>query len=105
MSKLDIENSSLIDFIKSDKNLPEDSLFENELKEFIANKIRYLTDKERKVIVMRYGLDGNKAKSLQQIGDILNLTRERIRQIQNISLEKIRSNIRTEAKFRESKSC
>ena len=103
LSKLDSEDSSLINFIKSDKNSPEDNLLENELKDFVASIIKILDQKERKVIIMRYGLDDNREKTLQEIGDVLGLTRERVRQIQNKSLEKIRRNIQTEAKFREIK--
>ena len=103
LSKSDSEHSNLINFIKLNKDLPEDNLLENELKDFIASVIQILEPKEQKVIIMRYGLDDNKEKTLQEIGNILGLTRERVRQIQNKSLDRIKRNIRAKAKFEEIK--
>ena len=50
-----------------------------------------LSDKEQNVINLRFGLEDNKLKTLQEIGNILGYTRERVRQIQNIALRKIRN--------------
>lgn len=50
-----------------------------------------LTERERNIIEMRFGLTGKKSMTLQKIGEKLQLTRERIRQIQNIALKKIKS--------------
>ncbi len=52
-----------------------------------------LDERERKIIEMRFGLDGKKSKTLQQIGRKLKLTRERIRQLQNIALRKLKFNM------------
>jgi len=60
----------------------------NEIKEIIDG----LEEKEKKIIVLRYGLDGGKSKSLAEIGKVLNLSRERVRQIEKRALRKIRSN-------------
>jgi len=50
-----------------------------------------LSDKEQSVINLRFGLEDNKLKTLQEIGNILGYTRERVRQIQNMALHKIRN--------------
>ena len=50
-----------------------------------------LKDKERKVIVYRFGLEGEEPKTLEQIGNIFGLTRERVRQIEAAALAKLRA--------------
>ena len=50
-----------------------------------------LSDKEQNVINLRFGLEDNKLKTLQEVGNILGYTRERVRQIQNIAVDKIRN--------------
>ena len=50
-----------------------------------------LSEREKNIIIKRYGLDGNKPKTLEEVGDLIGLTRERIRQILNDSYEKIRN--------------
>jgi len=49
-----------------------------------------LDDRERKIILMRFGLDGGKPKTLEEVGKKFGVTRERIRQLQNIALAKLR---------------
>jgi len=58
-----------------------------ELREMVETK---LGPKERKIITLRFGLKGGKGMTLNEIGDIMNLSRERIRQIQSTALEKLR---------------
>ena len=49
-----------------------------------------LDDRERKIIFQRFGLDGGKPKTLEEVGKKFGVTRERIRQLQNITLAKLR---------------
>jgi RNA polymerase primary sigma factor len=49
-----------------------------------------LDDREKKIIFSRFGLDGGKAKTLEEVGKKFGVTRERIRQLQNIALMKLR---------------
>jgi RNA polymerase primary sigma factor len=49
-----------------------------------------LDDRERKIINSRFGLDGHKTKTLEEVGVKFGVTRERIRQLQNIALRKLR---------------
>lgn len=91
LSKLDNEDGTLIDFLTSDEELPEIKLLENELKEFVFSIIQNLTSREQQIIIMRYGLNDDEEKTLQEIGGILELTRERIRQIEVKVMTKIRN--------------
>jgi len=59
--------------------------------ERIVGWLGVLKDKERKVIVYRFGLEGEEPKTLEQIGNIFGLTRERVRQIEAAALAKLRA--------------
>ncbi len=50
----------------------------------------YLTELERKILYLYYGLDDGEERTLEEIGSLLGVTRERIRQIQNRAFEKLR---------------
>lgn len=58
-----------------------------ELGKKVLKTLNRLDERKRKVIAMRYGVDGEAPKTLQAIGNLYNLTRERIRQIQNLALQ------------------
>ena len=58
--------------------------------ERIEELLSVLTPKEREVIRLRFGLDGKEGRTLREIGEIFNLTRERIRQIETEALRKLR---------------
>lgn len=68
----------------------EEIIMKLELREKIDELLKTLTDREKKVLILRYGLKDNKQRTLEEVGKILNLTRERIRQIENQALEKLR---------------
>lgn len=63
---------------------------EHSLKEIIADALSTLSEREREVIIARYGLNGDKEKTLEEVGAIYNLTRERIRQIEKKALKRLR---------------
>lgn len=69
----------------------EEEIWHYHLKAIIENTLSTLTPKQRSVIIMRFGLENHKPKSLQAISGILNLTRERIRQIENKALQNMRN--------------
>ena len=85
------EDSVLGDFLESDTfQSPENKAEYNALKESIGEAISELTERERNVIIFRYGLYGEKPHTLEEIAVQYGVTRERIRQIENKSLRKLR---------------
>ena len=60
-------------------------------KETLRNILGALSARERRVLELRYGLDGNHPRTLDEVGRTFNVTRERVRQIENQSLKKLQS--------------
>ncbi len=89
----DDDDSSLGDFIEDeDRVSPEDSAATQLLKEQIASILSTLTDREQKIIKMRFGIGGGKSHTLEEVGAEFSVTRERIRQIEAKALAKLRKN-------------
>lgn len=87
------DDSSLGDFIEDeDRVSPEDSAATQLLKEQIAAILQTLTDREQKIIKMRFGIGGGKSHTLEEVGAEFSVTRERIRQIEAKALTKLRKN-------------
>jgi RNA polymerase primary sigma factor len=84
------EDSRLGDFIESDGETPEDQVSKNLLREDLESVLGTLSPRERDVLRLRYGLDDGRMKTLEEIGQIFNVTRERIRQIEAKALRKLR---------------
>jgi RNA polymerase sigma factor (sigma-70 family) len=70
----------------------EGEMIKASFEEQIRRVLSELDDKERDVISMRFGLDGEEPRTLQEIGENLGLSRERIRQIESKAKEKLRRN-------------
>jgi RNA polymerase primary sigma factor len=87
----DEEETPLIDFIE-DKNsmTPHDGASIRELKELVCAALTPLTERERIVLRLRFGIGTGVEHTLEEIGRFLGLTRERIRQIESKALEKLR---------------
>jgi RNA polymerase primary sigma factor len=73
---------------------PAENLSDKILQEEIADLLRVLDDRERKIIMSRFGLDGGNSRTLEEVGEKFGVTRERIRQLQNIALAKLRRALR-----------
>ena len=87
------EDSSLVEFIPSDANLDDVVIHEVEqknLREKIDELLTGLNDQEQKVLRMRFGLDDDDPKTLEEIGKVFGVTRERIRQIEAKAIRKLR---------------
>lgn len=84
------EDSRLGDFIEADGETPEDEVSKSLLREDLENVLDTLSPRERDVLRLRYGLDDGRMKTLEEIGQIFNVTRERIRQIEAKALRKLR---------------
>lgn len=89
-SKGEISDSKVGDFIEDEKLGPEEEVINKSLKNAIESLLSTLTDKEREIIIMRFGLYDVKPMSLKEIGDQYGLTKERIRQIEKRAIEKMR---------------
>lgn len=86
--------SILSDFIEDDKEvLPIVSAGRNLLKERIKEILSDLTEREQKILSMRFGLEDGIFHTLEEVGNKFNVTRERIRQIEAKALEKIREHV------------
>jgi len=73
---------------------PAENLSDKDLQEEVADLLGVLDDRERKIINSRFGLDGGKSRTLEEVGQKFGVTRERIRQLQNIALAKLRRALR-----------
>jgi RNA polymerase sigma factor (sigma-70 family) len=86
----DHEDCTLGELIEFDGETPEEQASKNLFTEDLESVLDTLTPRQRDVIRMRFGLDDGREKSLQEIGNIFNLTRERIRQIEGKALLRLR---------------
>lgn len=84
------EDSHLVDFIPSDEYVsPDDEVSRELLKEDLIKVLDLLTEREAKVIRLRFGLDDDKQRTLEEVGRSLGVTRERIRQIEAKAIRKL----------------
>ena len=85
------EDSHLGDFIPDDSALtPQDAASQSMLKEQLSAVLSTLTPREEKVIRLRFGLDDGRPRTLEEVGEEFDVTRERIRQIEAKALRKLR---------------
>ncbi len=85
------DDSHLGDFIEDDTVLsPADSAAFTMLREELAQALESLTERERQVVKLRFGLEDGRARTLEEVGKEFNVTRERIRQIEAKALRKLR---------------
>ena len=90
------EDSHLGDFIQDDNvPVPADAAAFTLLKEQLVEVLSTLTDREQKVLRLRFGLDDGRARTLEEVGKEFNVTRERIRQIEAKALRKLRNPVRS----------
>ena len=85
------DDSHLGDFIKDDSILgPEEAASYAVLQDQIAKLLETLTDREQRVLILRFGLQDGRTRTLEEVGKEFNVTRERIRQIEAKALRKLR---------------
>lgn len=91
------EDSTFEDVISDSKSaMPDEILNSKESVRYLVSLLDELDPRERKVIRLRYGLDDNRPRTLDEISLLLNRSRERVRQIQKLALDKLRSNFSDE---------
>jgi len=84
--------TTFVDQIVDDRNAsPDQGAYEDSLKRDMDRALESLTDRERTILVRYYGLNGVKARTLEDIGKEMGYTRERIRQIKEQAIDKLRS--------------
>lgn len=88
----DGEDSSMIDFLAGDSSNTDRELAIESLKAEVSRILKLLTDKEQKVVRAFFGIDGSPEMTLDEIGEKYNLTRERVRQIKEKALRRLRHN-------------
>ncbi len=90
------EENTLLDVLENQDTPETDSMLINEsLSEEIKRSLATLTEREREIIVLFFGLGTNHALSLEEIGEKFNLTRERVRQIKDKALQRLRHTSRS----------
>jgi RNA polymerase primary sigma factor len=90
------EENTLLDVLENTDSPDTDSMLINEsLSEEIKRSLATLTEREREIIVLFFGLGTNHALSLEEIGEKFNLTRERVRQIKDKALQRLRHTSRS----------
>ena len=86
------ENLSLEDYIADDNyTSPEENTQNILLKKYIENFLNKLSEREKQIIVGRFGVDGSKPRTLEELGKTLGFSKERIRQIESSALKKLRN--------------
>ena len=92
----DGDKNSLIDIIKDDNQIePDTPLMNDSLKDEIRNSLETLKDREKMVIKMYFGIERDYALTLNEIGEEFNLTRERVRQIKEKAIRRLRHRSRS----------
>lgn len=84
------EDSHLMDFIEDKQMMPADAATLQILREEMAQAMSVLTEREQKVLRMRFGFDDGNPRTLEEVGREFQVTRERIRQIEGKALRKLR---------------
>jgi RNA polymerase primary sigma factor len=89
------EENTLLDVLENDDPNTDSSLIDESLSEEIRRSLATLTEREREIIVLFFGLSTNHPLSLEEIGEKFNLTRERVRQIKDKALQRLRHTSRS----------
>jgi len=99
----DEDSNNLSEIVPDEKALsPYQQLEDKTLKNMLAELMKHLDQREATILKYRFGLDGGPERTLEEVGEKFGVTRERVRQIQNIALAKLRKMIqKLEAKKNE----
>ncbi len=89
------EENTLLDVLENDNPETDSLLIDESLSEEIKRSLSTLTEREREIIVLFFGLSTNHPLSLEEIGEKFNLTRERVRQIKDKALQRLRHTSRS----------
>lgn len=96
------EDTSFGDLVGDDRaEDPFEALRDRDLREEVVDLLDQLDGRERQIISFRFGLDGGRERTLEEVGKKFGVTRERIRQIQNIALHKMRKALHKREEMKE----
>lgn len=84
------EENSLLDVLESDEETPDAELIDDSLRKEVSRALATLSQRESSILSLYYGLGGQKALTLEEIGERFNLTRERVRQIKQTATDKLK---------------
>lgn len=84
------EENSLLDVLENDEERPDSELIDDSLRTEVGRALATLTQRESSILSLYYGLGGEKALTLEEIGERFSLTRERVRQIKQTATEKLK---------------
>jgi RNA polymerase primary sigma factor len=85
------EDNKLLDYLPDTINpTPDEQIFVKALTESIEEALSHLKERESKILRLYFGLDGNEPMTLEEIGALLGITRERVRQIKEKALSRLR---------------
>jgi RNA polymerase primary sigma factor len=88
------DSNSFMDFISEDEdNQPDRLVFKKMDRDFVRRSLEELNDRERTIIQMYYGLNNDEPKTLKEVGEKFGITRERVRQIKEHAIEKLRQSL------------
>ncbi|MFT7435242.1 MAG: RNA polymerase primary sigma factor, partial [Psychromonas sp.] len=92
------EENSLLDVLENDQEVkPDQELMADSLRREVLRALSTLTQREAEVIMYYFGLNGEQAMTLEEIGEKFNLTRERVRQIKEKAIRRLRQTSRSKA--------
>jgi RNA polymerase primary sigma factor len=92
------EENSLLDVLENDSEIkPDQGLIDDSLRREVMRALSTLTQREAEVITYYFGLNGEQAMTLEEIGEKFNLTRERVRQIKEKAIRRLRQTSRSKA--------
>jgi len=95
----DDDSTELIEIVgDTEAQDPFELLRDKNLQDEVGDLLNILDDRERRILNCRFGLDGSTPKTLEEVGESFGVTRERIRQLQNIALTKLRRALRKKEK-------
>ena len=90
----DQDDNALVDYLMDENaQMPDDETFEHALSDDMERALDTLADREKQILSLYFGLGGEEPLTLEEIGQKLGLTRERIRQIKERALEKMRGSL------------
>lgn len=85
------ENEDMLNFLVDPDPTPDQEIIQDLIKEYISQKLDRLTEVEKKILILRFGLADGRSRTLKEIANKLGKTRERIRQIEKKALSKIKA--------------